>query len=256
MKQVVIAILLFGIGMLLLLVNVNVISLEIKQIFVEYFPFLALVVVILWFIGSFKNPFGFRMLVSFYLTIYFTLLSCSILGLVEFTSDMFLDLWPLLIIFMAMKLLITKRGFRARISIDKKNPFDTRVRNEGDFEPIKALSIGSVEMVDSNWSLEPMRLYKMIGDYHIDITKAFIPDREIPISIEGWIGNVTIVIPENLQVRIEANVKIGNLDIFNHSMAQAKGEGFSYKSDKYDEAIQRLDLKINLSIGSISIKKV
>ncbi len=256
MKQIVIAILLFGIGMLLLLVNVNVISLEIKQIFVDYFPLLALVIVGIWFVGSFKNPFGVRMLVSFYLTIYFGLLACSKWGLVDFNSGMFLDLWPLLIIFLALKMLITKRGFKARITIDKKNLFESRERTKGDFEPIKAFSIGTVEMVDSNWSLEPMKLYKMIGDYNFDITKAFIPEREIPISIEGWIGNVTIVIPEHLQVRIDANVKIGNLDIFNHTMAQAKGDGFFYQSDKYDEAIQRLDLKINLSIGSISIQRV
>src|SRR5699024_5042218 len=51
-------------------------------------------------------------------------------------------------------------------------------------------SIGDIEYSRDNWKVEPMRLSNLAGDFYLDFTKAFIPEKEIPISISALAGDV------------------------------------------------------------------
>lgn len=162
-------------------------------------------------------------------------------------------LWPILIILLALSLLFKKSKWQIDIDFSTKKP----AFSDSDQDEKKIVSglIGEVSYNDSNWALEPMVLNNSIGDYFLDLSKAFIPERETPIIINGSIADIKMIIPENIPVNITANSKIGDVRIFDIKGNTLNRTVF-YKTQGYDEATRKLKITINVKIGSIRIDKV
>lgn len=125
----------------------------------------------------------------------------------------------------------------------------------GGRKKVRGLTIGDISFKENNWALEPMELYNTIGDYFIDFNKAYIPEKETSVTLKGWIGDVKMIIPEGVPVSIQANIKVGDVRIFEHK-SEAINRYLEYKTPGYDEATRKLKIMIELKIGSIRIDKV
>jgi lia operon protein LiaF len=265
-NQILFAIFLLIVGMLLLLVNIGVISLEIKDFFVVSYPFLILAFGISLLIKRLVSNREGSLFFSTFLILFSSLL---ILDRFEMISFKFLDiwkLWPVLFIIIALSLIFKKNSVKIHFSgslppdvIDKKLLDNHDSDDQGFYKErkkVRGLSIGDVSFKESNWSLEPMELYNSIGDYYVDFSKAFIPEKETPITVQGWIGDVKMIVPENIPVHIEADINIGDIRIFEHKTDSVNHRTLEFKSPGYDEATRKLKIKIKLKIGSIRIDKV
>src|SRR5699024_3821203 len=115
--------------------------------------------------------------------------------------------------------------------------------------------VGDYDYSDENWLVRPMNLKSMAGDYYFDFTKAFIPDKETPISIRGQAGDVHMVIPKDVPFRVVAIVKAGEIVIDGREVAGIQ-RSTDYEVDGYEEAEKKLDLYIKLSAGAIRIDRV
>ncbi|WLR53949.1 cell wall-active antibiotics response protein LiaF [Mesobacillus subterraneus] len=120
---------------------------------------------------------------------------------------------------------------------------------------IRGVSVGKVTFKKQNWAVEPMDLYNMVGEYFIDFSKGFIPDKETPVRVRGWVGEVKMLIPEDVPVKINAVIGVGEVKMFDYDQEQVK-HVIAYKSDDYDDAVRKLNITIELKIGSVRIDRV
>lgn len=332
-------------GFLLLLINIGVISLEIKEMFVEIYPMLLLLAGVYLFISYFSRKSGNKLFIGLFLITYSTLLLIS-----KFTNLDFKiwNLWPLLIVFMGLQLLLSKNKhivYQDKTEYYEDNSrLDSKHNVQGDYsqkveeallhlecgkeklrefsgkevdkqirektqageeftniideyiqeqiedvwtqinksqeimnslkltdEPdlrkkktkekskvrnSKMVTLGSVDFNQSNWHLEPMNIYHAIGDYSFNFNKAYIPERETLIQLKGWIGDVNILIPEDIPIRVQAKVTIGEVTIFSSSSAHVFGPNVYFESPQYEEAVKKIDFVIDMMIGEVKIDKV
>ncbi|WP_409304562.1 cell wall-active antibiotics response protein LiaF [Peribacillus sp. SCS-155] len=256
--QVAAALVLLTAGVLLLLMNIGIISWEIKEIFVAFYPAVILLVGVWLLYSGLQNPFGIRMFAGFLLLIYSGLLYGDHFGFLTFTASMIWGLWPVFLIFIGLRLLFKRKGIRVMIrkDIDPPREIKDQFKKNMKKEMVKGISIGSIEFKKTNWALEPMRMYKAIGDYYIDLSKAYIPEGETPIAISGWIGDIAIIVPDDLAIKVDARVNIGDIKMFSLSSSQINGNNIFYESPEYDSAIKKVKINISLTIGDIRIDKV
>jgi lia operon protein LiaF len=244
-NQIAAAVILSGLGIILLLVNLGVISLEIKELFVVTYPFLLLVYGLVLLM---RKQFGW----GSFITLFSSLLIMDRFDVIDFR---FLDvwkLWPLVLIYFGAAILFKSKKIKVMYQTDISS---TKEMSEASLKKIRGVSIGNVTFKKQNWAVEPMDLYNMVGEYFIDFSKGFIPDRETPIRVRGWIGEVKMLIPEDVPVKIDAVIGVGEVKLFDYAQEQIK-HVVAYKSDDYDQAVRKLNITIVLKIGSVRIDRV
>lgn len=362
LSKIVFAILLLLLGVYLLLINVGAISLEINSVVHIIYPYILFILGLIIFFRDLITKRKFKFF-GFFLLIFSSLLICDQYELVSFRFWDFWKLWPIVFIYLGLKLFFEKKDFiliknnkRKKNNIiiiknnkgkkifddqiEKKNnkkekdqsktdrnheidqlieeifkdgvflngldqeelkqkihnyinakfskkqkeemindDFDVDVEDDFSFAKdnnsnftnnkkkkradqieninILGLSIGNVEFKEPNWPLESMNLKHTVGNYYIDFSKAFIPDGESIVNLKMAIGDVDILIPEDIPVKMKVKVSIGEVKIFDQSYDQiGKGNNYSYVSEDYDWATRKIQLNIDLSIGIVCINQV
>lgn len=252
-----------GLGIILLLLNIGVISLEIKAFFVMFYPFILLGYGLLTLTNSILKK-GQSFLWPFFIIVFSMLLVLDRLNIFTFYFTDAWKLWPLIMIYLGFYMMFRKNKIKVHMKTDF--PVETLDLTEEDIESdalshssslkrIKGISMGDVNFKKQNWAVEPIDLYNMAGDYFIDFSKGFIPEKETPIKVRGWIGDVKMLIPEGIPVIIRAAVNVGDVRVFDCSPNQVR-HAVQYKSDNYDKSTRKLNISIDLKIGSIRIDKV
>jgi lia operon protein LiaF len=258
-NQMIFATILLFVGIFLLLLNVGVISLEIKSVLVETYPFFCLLFTFMFLINSLKRKKKGSLFWWFFLFSFSLMLCLDRLTLISFQFGDFWKLWPILFIYYGLVLLISKNKVKVFFNPDVPSESIIKVehgnRSIHSNKKIKSFTIGDIEFKNSNWSLEPMNLYNSIGDYFIDFSKAFIPEKETPIIVQGWIGDVKMIVPDDVPVRVEAKVKIGDIRIFELRSSDLNRQ-LVYETPGYHDAVRKLNIKIELKIGSVRIDQV
>ncbi|RIW35352.1 hypothetical protein D3H55_08125 [Bacillus salacetis] len=249
-------------GIVLLLINIGVISLEIKQLFVILLPLLFVLQGLKWLYSGLKWRGMLKFTFGLFFLIYGALLILSSFEAVIFTYGDWWKLWPVSLIGFAFMVLWKKSQIRVTFSSDgltdeeeeaafKKRYGETKERikvNKGNF-------IGDVKYNQPNWPLESMRLSNMIGNYYFDISKAYIPEGETPIYLKGWIGDVKMLIPEDIPVDIKIDGSIGDIKLFGQKSSDIK-PNMNYRTPGYENAEKKIKIIIEFSIGSVRINKV
>lgn len=92
----------------------------------------------------------------------------------------------------------------------------------------------------------------MAGDYFFDFTKAYIPEKEIPISVKSQAGDIHMIIPKHVPFRVYALVKAGEIDVVNQHVGGIN-RNLAFQTEDYDGADRRLDIYIKLSAGAVRI---
>ena len=264
-KQWFFSFILLAVGLLLLLMNIGVISLEITQIFVNIIPILLLLIGVKWTVDSFlKKSFG-KLLFGLFTLALGALIILDGYGIVDFEYESWWKLWPLFIIAIAIHRVVRNKPIK--VSISSEYPFDKTVDANLENQPLgekilqkknkinRGFIVGDIRFSEPNWPLENMKLYNAIGDYYFDFSKAFIPDGETPIDIRGWIGDVKMIIPENVPVEITLKVQVGDVKLFDEKSADIRSELY-YRSPEYENASKKIKLSIDVKIGSIRINRV
>lgn len=234
-----------GFGVLLLLVNTGIISVEIMQAINYCYPFLFLLVGI-WLLveklvtrGRRGSGFG-----GLFLTIFGGLLAADRLGYIHFTFWDIWNLWPFLLVYSGFKILFGG-AFHIRVDTGKKSPKRTpgwRMVSDATF-------------ADPNWLVEPMDRSLGVADYTFDFTKAFIPDKETRIKLSGWVGDINIKIPEDVEFMVDAHASVGDLQIGDMT-EDGLLKDFFFTTNGYDEAARKLIFDFRFKVLDLRIDRV
>ncbi len=121
--------------------------------------------------------------------------------------------------------------------------------------PSRTSVVGEIRKGGSSWVLDDMRLRHGVGEVHLDLTQAIIPDREVNIDIAGIVGEVAIYIPADLPVQAQCESNIGEITVFDQHR-DGLGNEVSYRSPNYDTATQKLNILVQWKIGEIKIRQI
>ncbi|WP_083573549.1 cell wall-active antibiotics response protein LiaF [Rossellomorea aquimaris] len=250
-------------GVMLLLLNLGVISLEITMDFVNIIPILLVLIGLKWLVDSFSNKSFGKLLFGLFSLVYGSLIFLDKWNKVNFDYGSWWKLWPLFIIAIAIRTVMNK-SLNLTVTVDRssdRNEDKTfKGREEGSLKTVKKnhrknFIIGEIKYSEPNWALEPMNFQNVVGDYYFDFSKAFIPEGETPIVIKGWVGDVKVIIPENIPVDIEIDVKVGEVKLFDQKSAEIRSD-FYYRSPGYEESSKKIKLLINIKVASIRVSEV
>lgn len=268
------ALCLITVGVILLLVNLDLISFEFKQIYLFVYPFVLALYGLYLFLKSFPYRDSGDLFWGLFISVLSGFLIADRFDLIEFRFLDFWKLWPVIFIAIAFNMIFFKKKI-VNIEFEKKT-YKVDDENDGwdDFDNweykyeikskssetdvnIFGLSISDKKFKDPNWLLEPMNLSSVICDYYFDFSKAFIPEGETPVKVKGKVGQIVMLIPEDLPIQLTVKNSIGNISVFGQDMANTgSSRTYSFVSPNYNEATRKLKLNVKLTVGSIEIVKV
>ena len=245
-----IAISLIGLGIMLVLDNIGVIESDIKELWHYVYPIFFIMIGVSLSVRYFKKG-GEGWIFGSFLIIFGSLLLLGRLEIIQYRFTDLFKLWPLLIIYIGFSIIgKSSKRHKTRVHIFKNSDNGKYTGKDG-----KRFSVGNFEYKDPNWKVKPMNLWSAAGDYYFDFSKAFIPDEEIPITINSWAGDVQILLPENLEFRIEASVKAGDINVLGQT-ADGINRNLVFETTGYESAVQKLDIDVDLKAGSIRVDTV
>ncbi|WP_217586002.1 cell wall-active antibiotics response protein LiaF [Lentibacillus saliphilus] len=241
-----IAVTLIAFGVLLILANVNVIDFDFGTIWHYLYPILFVAIGFKWLMDSLRRKGGSLLFGSLFLVLGILLL-LDRFQVITFTFSDIMKLWPLLIIYIGLTMIgfPKKRGIRVVVSKD----------DEDTVQKTSRFSIGDKTFNEENWTLTPIDFRDAVGDYYMNLSKAYIPEKEIPIHINNWAGEIHLLIPENVACRIDASVKAGELVLFGQT-ADGINRTLHHESEDYKTATRKLDIHLRMKAGSIRVDRV
>lgn len=262
--KVMIALTIILLGVYWLLSSLQIISPGIMSAFVEVLPYLVLLFGLLVFISPVrkgKKP-GFFWGIFFF--IYGGLLLAGRRELLTFQWQDVWKLWPYLIIYFGLDLLLGNHVFLT-VTGDLRHGKRKKIRRDtftGDDREQKGSDhhsagtfVNDETFGGENWMAKPMNEHVRIADYKFDFTKAFIPEETIPIRLSGWVGDIKILMPDDLAFRVSVQAKVGDTKI-----GDRKWDGIlrniRYQTENYDDAARRIDFDFDFQVIDVSIDQV
>ncbi|QHE51355.1 cell wall-active antibiotics response protein LiaF [Pontibacillus sp. HMF3514] len=254
-SKIVVAFVFIAIGVFLILANLDVISLEMNDAFIFIYPLLFVLIGLKLVFDGIRGD-GDGWPVGAFLVVFGGLLILDRFDIISFQFGDIWSLWPIILVFIGISMFKPKRKSKhVEITTETDN------EDEGEDQPKKNrkkkrnFTVGDHSFNEQNWKVEPMDLWNAIGDYHIDFTKAFIPEKDTSIAISGVIGDVKILMPENVAFRVDARIKTGDIKVLDEK-SEGINRKLSYQTPDYDEATRKITLDIDFKIGDIRVDKV
>lgn len=244
-----IAICFIWIGVMLIVNSLNIDGFEINFGWGYIYPLFFVVTGVVLLGTAIIKRHG-RWMIGIFLLVFGGLLLADRFDLVDFTFWDVFKLWPMFLIFIGLSLF---RGLHIHLDYSrgpkKKKKSEKRKKNKE-----TSFTFGDMEK-KGNWNLEPMNINTMAGSFYLDLTNAYIPDEETEIYIRSLAGDVTILIPEEIEFQAHATAQFGDINILDQESTGINTELF-YETDQFETAAKKLDIIIRLKAGSIRIDRV
>ncbi|MEN2767707.1 cell wall-active antibiotics response protein LiaF [Ornithinibacillus xuwenensis] len=238
---------LIGFGVVLVLENIGVMDFNSRNAWSYIYPSLFALVGIKWVVDRVRHRGGSYFWGSFFF-IFGALLLLDRFEVISFTFNDVFKLWPLLIVYFGF--MFIGKSTRPKVIIESSSEKNDKENHNSSF-----FTVGNHEFNQPNWKVEPTTIKTLAGDFYYDFSKAYIPEKEIPITISALAGDVHILIPENLEFQVNASVKAGDIDIVGQTV-DGINRSLKYVSTNYDNATRKLDLTLKLKAGSIRVDSV
>lgn len=245
-----------------LLSSLNLISPGIMAMPVEILPYLFILLGMLLIIV----PLVHRKRPGFFWGLFFLIYGGLILagnwGLLVFTWRDFWKLWPYLVVYFGLMLLFGEplttahRKHRNRIHRMRNFMDDGEENRFWDDRPDRTFHfIRDASYKEENWKARPVHERVRIANYNFDFTKAFIPEETIPVTISGWVGDIKIIVPEDVPFRVSVRATVGDVRIDGDEQSGSL-RNIDYQTVHYDQAVRRIDFKFDFQVIDLTISQV
>lgn len=103
------------------------------------------------------------------------------------------------------------------------------------------------------WVLRSMSLWYAIGELNLDFTLAIPEEAESTVVLQGIIGDIDIIVPDEMGVLVQSSVFFGQLEVGREKEAGVLNR-IVWQSPNYDSSEQRVKLIVSYLVGDIDIK--
>ncbi|WP_058302457.1 cell wall-active antibiotics response protein LiaF [Gorillibacterium timonense] len=128
------------------------------------------------------------------------------------------------------------------------------LHQDGDFTQKQSL-IGSIRYDREPWVLRNMSIWHAVGEMRFDFSLALQEEKEVTVVLQGMIGNLNIIIPEDMAVSVEGSVQAGSLNV-GGTKREGIGNKISWQSPGYETAETKVKLMASYLVGEVNIKIV
>lgn len=104
------------------------------------------------------------------------------------------------------------------------------------------------------WVVEDEEILALIGDVDLDLTQAEIPLGETRIRTAGFVQDVTLRVPEDVGVCVEASGVFGEVDLLGDK-SEAFFAPISLRSEGYYTADHRIRLDVDGFVVEVNVRR-
>ncbi|AOH56309.1 cell wall-active antibiotics response protein [Peribacillus muralis] len=96
-----------------------------------------------------------------------------------------------------------------------------------------------------------------VGDTVIDLSRTILPKGDAVISLRNIVGNITVLIPYGVEIRVHHSVMAGRARIFeNKSESRVFNQIHSFQTAGFDEADHKVHIITSILVGDLEVKRV
>lgn len=103
------------------------------------------------------------------------------------------------------------------------------------------------------WVLKNMSIWSVIGEINLDMSIALTEKGETTLILQGIIGDIDIIVPEDLAVSVSASVLFGQVDVFEEKEAGVMNK-IVWQTPNYESSENKVKLVLSYLVGDIDIK--
>jgi hypothetical protein len=136
-----------------------------------------------------------------------------------------------------------------RLGGDARNEWDLRFNDEVPTDLVVKMGAGESDLDLDSLTLTGLDLEVGAGETTVDLTGDYAQDFDA--SIEGGVGEATVLVPSEVGVRVRAEGGLGKIN--------AEGfrrEGEAYVNDAYGDSDATLEIEVSGGVGQINLKVV
>lgn len=141
--------------------------------------------------------------------------------------------WPLLLILLGLWLILRPRMVTAGTAVTQR-------------------FIGDVKR-SGNWTVVDEDITLFIGGVKLDLTEAMVPLGETRLTVSGFVGDVSLVVPEDTGVAVHSSAFISNV-----RMGETKEESIltpvNLKSVDYKLRERQIRLQVNAFVSDVKVR--
>ena len=105
---------------------------------------------------------------------------------------------------------------------------------------------------EQNWVLQSFSSWHLFGDVRLDLTRAVPEEPETVIVLQGLLGDVHLLVPEDWGLWIEASVPVGRIK-WQHALDDTGVNRLVWRTPDYENKRFRLRLQLFYLVGDVKI---
>jgi lia operon protein LiaF len=117
----------------------------------------------------------------------------------------------------------------------------------------KQTLVDSIRWGQEPWILRNISIWYVIGEFNMDLSLAILEQKETTVILQGVIGDVDIIVPEDIGVSVQASVMLGQIDVAMEKEAGLMNK-LVWQSPNYNTCDHRVKLVLSYIVGDIDIK--
>ncbi len=111
----------------------------------------------------------------------------------------------------------------------------------------------SLKWNKETWVMRSMSIWSVIGEIHLDLSLALPEEEETVIVMQGVVGDVDIIVPEDLGVVVQSTVVFGQTSIDDEREAGLMNKIY-WKSPQYEHSENRVKFVLSFIVGDVDVK--
>lgn len=127
-----------------------------------------------------------------------------------------------------------------------------KVHRDGNYVQNQTL-IESIKWDREPWILGSMSRWSIIGEVRMDLSLALQDELESIVMLQGVIGDIDIIVPEDYGISLEANVLIGRIGIGDEKDSGMLNKRI-WRSANYETSEHKLKLIVSYAVADIEVK--
>ncbi|MEH6946786.1 cell wall-active antibiotics response protein LiaF [Bacillus sp. JJ634] len=116
---------------------------------------------------------------------------------------------------------------------------------------------GHQQTPNTVYEWNPVNIQTGFGDTIIDLSQTLLPKGDAVISIRCLVGNIQILVPYGVEVRVHHSVMAGRATIFNQAYEERIfNQIVSYQTEEFTEAKQKVHITTAVIVGDLEVRRV
>ncbi|MCC3377031.1 cell wall-active antibiotics response protein LiaF [Cohnella sp. REN36] len=106
-----------------------------------------------------------------------------------------------------------------------------------------------------SWVMHSMGYWHLFGEIRMDLSRAVPEEKETTIVLQGVVGDIDLIVPEDYGLQIESNVLVGQV-AWNGKQENGMMHRIDWRSPDYDKQAYQVKLQLFYLAGNIRIRPI